>query len=213
MIPELIENIIHWLGGLLAYTTLAVLLYGLWRGTQRQAGLTTGRTGVWLHSPLFYIITSVLFLTLCYLGWIPLPWSITPAARFGMLVFGSFLYFPGLLLVSWARLALGKNYIASTGLGVQLFAGHELVTSGPFAILRHPMYTGLIIASLGSLLIYFTWTTLFFACLSPFITLRARREEAALAEEFGDQWHTYRKQVPAFIPRFTFLLKTRRIKL
>ena len=56
--------------------------------------------------------------------------------------------------VLWGRIALGKNYFVSTGFGVQLFADHQLVMKGPFAIVRHPMYVGLILASFGALLIY-----------------------------------------------------------
>jgi len=95
---------------------------------------------------------------------------------------------------------LGKNYFVSTNFGAQLFASHQLVTSGPFAIVRHPMYTGLMLAALGSLLIYPTWTTLLFAFFAPLISVRARREEAALVAEFGEQWHEYCLRVPAFFP-------------
>lgn len=195
-----IENVIRGLGGLLAYVTLGVILYGIWRGTQRQPGRTTGRTGVWLRSPLFYLITSALFFGVCFSGWKPLPLLIAPASRLWMLAVGSLLYFPGLLLVLWARLALGKNYFASTGLGVQLFADHQLVTGGPYAILRHPMYTGIILAAFGSLLLYTTWTTLLLACFAPLISVRARREESALAAEFGEQWQAYCQRVPMWIP-------------
>jgi protein-S-isoprenylcysteine O-methyltransferase Ste14 len=86
-------------------------------------------------------------------------------------------------------------------MGAQLFAGHELVTGGPFAIIRHPMYPGLILAALGSLLLYTTWTSLLYALFSPFILLRAYREEMTLAAEFGEQWQEYAKRVPAFVPR------------
>ena len=64
-----------------------------------------------------------------------------------------------------------------------------------------PLYSGLILAALGSLLISSTYTTLLFACFTPLITVRARREEAALAAEFGEKWQEYRQHVPAFIPR------------
>jgi len=202
-----VETVVRWLGGFLAYATLGVILYGLWRGTQRQPGRTTGRMGAWLRSPLFYLITSMLFFGLCFLGWKPLPLQVSPASRAWMLAIGSLLYFPGMLLVLWARLALGKNYFASTGLGVQLFADHQLVTGGPFAILRHPMYAGIILAAFGSLLLYATWTTLFLACFAPLIRVRAKREEAALAVEFGEQWQAYCKCVPMWIPRLSRRLK------
>lgn len=198
---KILETIIHWLGGLLAYSTLGILFYGIWRGAQRQAGLTTGRTGTWLRSPWFYLSSSALFFGICYFGWIPLPLRVTQPIHTGMLVAGSLLYFPGMWFALWGRLALGKNYFVSTGFGAQLFTGHQLVTSGPFAIVRHPMYTGIFLAALGSLLIYSTWTTLLFAFFAPLISVRARREEYALAIEFGEQWKEYCKRVPAFFPR------------
>ena len=118
-----------------------------------------------------------------------------------MLAFGSLSYFPGMAFALWGRLTLGKNYFVSTGFGAQLFKDHQLVTSGPFAIVRNPMYSGLILAAVGAFLIYTTWTTLIFACLFPFLSVRARREEFALSAEFGEQWKEYCKRVPAFFPR------------
>ncbi|MDP2990753.1 MAG: isoprenylcysteine carboxylmethyltransferase family protein [Kiritimatiellota bacterium] len=196
-----VETIIHWLGGLLALTTLGVLLYGIWRGTQRQAGRTTGRTGSWLRSPWFYLASSALFFGICYFGWIPLPWMVSPQIRAGMLALGALLYFPGMSFALLGRLTLGKNYFVSTGFGAQLFAGHQLVTRGPFAIVRHPIYSGIVLAAFGALLIYSTWTTLVFACFAPLISVRARHEEAALAAEFGERWQEYCRRVPAFFPR------------
>lgn len=198
---SLADSIVRWMGGLLAFTTLGVLLFGIWRGTQRQTGLTTGRAGLWLRSPWFYLAASALFFGISYFGWIPMPWPVSPAIRAWMLGLGCLLYFPGMSFALWGRLALGKNYFVSTAFGAQLFANHQLVTSGPFAIVRHPMYTGIILAALGSLLIYPTWTTLIFACFAPLISIRARREEAALAAEFGEEWQDYCKRVPAFFPR------------
>jgi hypothetical protein len=98
---EWIEPLVRWLGGLLAYTTLAVLLYGIWRGTQRKAGRTTGRTGAWLRSGWFYLITAALFFGVCFLGWKSLPLVVSASTRTWMMGFGSLLYF------------------ASTGLSVQ----------------------------------------------------------------------------------------------
>jgi protein-S-isoprenylcysteine O-methyltransferase Ste14 len=63
------------------------------------------------------------------------------------------------------------------------------------------MYLGLIAAALGSLMIYQTWTTLAYAVFAPFVLFRARREEIALALEFGEMWREYCRRVPAFFPR------------
>lgn len=196
----IIDTIIRWAGGLSAYITLGIVFYGLWRGTRRQAGRVTGHAGNWLRSPWFYLITSIIFFGISILGWIPLPWKVSPQTRLGMLILGSLFFFPGMSLVLWGRLALGKNYFVSTSMGAQLFAGQPLVTSGPFAILRHPMYAGLILAAFGSFFIYYTWTTLLFAIFAPTIAFRARREEVTLAAEFGEEWQEYCKRVPAFFP-------------
>lgn len=201
-----LESIIRWLGGLLAYMVLGSVLYGVWRGTRRKPGRTTGLTGGWLRSAWFYLASSALFFGIAYFGWIPLPWTVPTTARCWMLTLGSLLYFPGMIFILWGRLALGKNYFVSTGLGAQLFKEHQLITVGPYAIVRHPMYAGLILAALGSLLLYFTWTTLCFACFAPLILVRARREESVLAAEFGDEWTDYCRRVPALFPR---LLKGR----
>ena len=196
-----VEMVIRWLGGMLAYITLGVILYGIWRGTQRQAGRTDGQMGRYLRSPRFYLVTSMIFFGISWLGWFPLPWMAPMQVHAWGLLLGALMYFPGMGLALWGRLALGKNYFVSTGFGAQLFVNQQLVTRGPFMIVRHPMYAGLILAAFGSLLIYHTWTTLLFACFSPALLKRARREEATLAAEFGEQWQKYCQRVPAFLPR------------
>ena len=195
-----LETIIQWMAGLLAFSTLAILLYGIGRGTQRQAGRTSGSAAV-LRSPLFYLAVSFLFFGAAWLGWIPLPLRVAPPARSVMLIAGALLYIPGMALVLWGRFALGKNYFVSTGMGAQLFSDQQLVINGPYAFVRHPMYVGLALAAWGALLIYFTWTTVYFAVFAPMLFLRVRREEQALAAEFGEQWRAYCQRVPAFFPR------------
>ncbi len=201
MTIEMIETFLRWSGGLMAYTTLGVVLYGIWRGTRRPVGRMAGRAAGWLRSAAFYALTTALFLVISILCWKHLPLALAPESRGLVLFIGALFYFLGMTFVLWGRLALGKMYFVSTGFGAQLFAEHQLVTHGPFSIVRHPMYLGLIASALGSLLIYQTWTAALFVFLAPFTLLRARREEQALADEFGEQWQAYCRKVPALLPR------------
>jgi protein-S-isoprenylcysteine O-methyltransferase Ste14 len=64
------------------------------------------------------------------------------------------------------------------------------------------MYLGLQVAAIGGLLLYRTWTFVFITVNFLALAIRAKREEQALAMEFGDQWEAYVRCVPAWIPRF-----------
>lgn len=196
----LIEIVIRRLGGLIALVTLVIILTGIWRGARRPMGRAVGNNTDWLRSLGFYFLTTTLFLAFSIFFWRPLPLLLSPMARASTLPFGAILYLFGMAFVLWGHAALGMMYFVSTSGGVQLFADHKLVTTGPFAIVRHPMYLGLIIAALGGLLIYRTWTTVFFAIFSPAFLMRARREEQALSTEFGQAWQEYCQRVPVFIP-------------
>ncbi|RJP53237.1 MAG: isoprenylcysteine carboxylmethyltransferase family protein [Anaerolineaceae bacterium] len=198
-----VETFIRSLGGATAFSALVILFYGIWRGTRQKAGRVTGGAGRFLRSSSFYFLASVFFFGLSYLGWIRIPWQISPQVRVWMLIIGSLLFFPGMAFLLWARITLGKYYFVSTGLGAQLFADHQLVQAGPYAIVRHPMYVGLAFAAWGALLIYFTWTTIYFVLFAPTLAVRAYREEAALSAEFGEQWQEYCRRVPPFVPRLS----------
>jgi protein-S-isoprenylcysteine O-methyltransferase Ste14 len=196
------EALIQRLGGWFALVTLLIIFIGIWRGTQHPPGKTTGRSPAWLRSPWFYLVTSLIYFGVCILFWQPLPIHLTTLARIVALFMGTILYFPGMALTLWARLVLGRMYFVSIGTGVQLFTDHQLVTRGPFAIVRHPMYAGICVAALGGLFLYQTWTMILFALLPFGLARRARIEEQALAETFGEIWQDYRRRVPAFLPYF-----------
>lgn len=196
-----IETLVRGAGGLLALAVLGVIFYGIWRGAARPIGRQVGRFPTWLHSPVFFLLTSAAYFGVCIWLWRPLPLVLGPVARVTALVGGSLLYFLGLGGALWGRLALGQMYFVSTGLGAQLFADHRLVTHGPFAYVRHPMYAGLAAATLGGLLLYQTWTLVVMLLLPLGLLRRAWREEQALAAQFGQPWRDYCRRVPAFVPR------------
>jgi len=180
MFLGIIGTVLCWIGGLLAFTTLGGILFGIWRGIHRQAGRTSGPAASWLRSAAFYLIATALFIAVSVLLWKPLPIPLSPRMRGLALVAGALIYFPGLAFVLWGRLALGSMCFVSTSLGAQLYADHQLVTRGPFAIVRHPVYLGLIAAAVGSLLLYQTWTTVAFSVFAPSLILRARRGAGAI---------------------------------
>lgn len=95
---------------------------------------------------------------------------------------------------------LGEMFDASSGFRVRLRAGHRLITGGPYAFARHPMYQAVIIVGFGALLIYRTWAVAFFATNMFGLVIRARREEQPLAAEFPEEWEAYCYRVPAWLP-------------
>jgi len=194
------EQWVRWIGAVDTLVTLAVMLFGLARSLTRPRGRAVGSANQMLRLPT-YVIISIGYFGLWYLLWKPIPIALSPAVRIVALALGALLLFPGLGLVLWGRLVLGKMYNVSSALGAQLYADQQLITHGPYAIVRNPMYVGIIAATLGGLLIYRTWS-LVFALTFFGLVIRARREEQVLAAEFGQQWADYCQQVPGWIPRF-----------
>lgn len=110
---------------------------------------------------------------------------------------GAFLTAGGLLFAVWARLHLGRNWSGS----VTIKEGHELVTSGPYALVRHPIYTGLLLALLGSTLALGDWrAVLAFGLSAGALWHKMRVEERWMRQQFGDAYQAYAQRVPALIP-------------
>ena len=196
-----IENFIRGISGAVGLTTLVVALWqGLWRGSRRPPGRTLGNARI-LQTP-FLLSFTVFYIGLCIVLWRPVPFSISASLRVAALIVGALLYFPGLALYLWGARTLGPMFRTSSSLAVRLNAGQKLITSGPFAFVRHPMYLGLQAVAIGGLLIFWNWTFVFIAVNFLGLFIRARREEQALAAEFGQAWEVYAGQVPAWIPRF-----------
>lgn len=197
-----IEKWIGWVGVAAGLVTLAIALWqGVWRGLRHPAGRRTGQADKILRAPLLLIFGAI-WIGVCFVLWRPIPLKLAMSARLVALSLGTLLYFSGQALYLWGAKTLGGMYKPSSGLGVQLDIGHRLLTHGPFAHVRHPLYLGLQLAALGGLLVYRNWTFVFVLVNFLGLFIRARREEQALAAEFGEQWTEYSRQVSAWIPRF-----------
>jgi len=198
-----LETLELWLGRICAVTgfaTLGVALWSMFRHLSRPAGRESGAARSLLRRPVL-LDETFLCLALGVVQWRPLPIALSQPARLGAFMLGALLYFPGLGLYLWGLRTLGEMFGVSSGFGVRLHAGHRLITHGPFAIVRHPMYLAVIIVALGGLLIYRTWTMALFASIMFGLVFRARREEQALAVEFGEEWRAYARRVSAWLPR------------
>lgn len=202
MILDLAERWLSGLGVVVGLATLAIALWrGVWQGLRRPPGRTTGAAARVLRVPL-QLLFGALWISLCFILWRPLPVTLTIPVRILALALGAVLYFLGVALYLWGVRTLGEMYRTSSGLGVRLDVEHRLITHGPFGWVRHPLYLGLQVAAIGGLLLYRTWTFVFVAANFLALVIRARREEEALAMEFGEQWEEYVRRVPAWIPRF-----------
>jgi len=104
----------------------------------------------------------------------------------------------GFALTWWARIHLGKFWSAA----VTLKAGHTLVRSGPYAMTRHPIYTGVLLAIAGSALARDSLAALVgVAMITAGLVLKLRQEEDFLSARFGAAYDAYKAHVPALIPR------------
>jgi len=103
----------------------------------------------------------------------------------------------GLAFTVWARIVLGRNW---SGI-VTVKQDHELVTTGPYRWVRHPIYTGLLFAFAGSAIARGEWR----GVLAVVIVLagfwrKLKLEERWMIETFGDAYLRYREKVRALIP-------------
>jgi protein-S-isoprenylcysteine O-methyltransferase Ste14 len=102
-------------------------------------------------------------------------------------------------LIWWIEASLGLNF--QTTLHVR--EGHSLVTHGPYAYVRHPMYTGLLLFTIAWLLASANWLVGLPGLLGlPAILInRVSREEAVMIELFGDEYRAYMQRTGRFLPR------------
>ena len=174
-----------------------------WRGSPtgssppRDVKTTRRREGVatFLLNRVFVVIGALLLVV----PHLPLHWLnerfIPPAMA---------AYFLGLVMVAaglgfavWARVYLGRNWSGT----VTVKQDHELIRSGPYRLVRHPIYTGLLLAILGTAVGFSEWRgllafALFTGSLSAQTASRRTLHERKLPKEYA----RYRAEVPALIP-------------
>jgi protein-S-isoprenylcysteine O-methyltransferase Ste14 len=129
------------------------------------------------------------------LGWLEAP--VVQRAAW-MAPTGAALTAAGLIFAVWARLVLGGNWSGT----VTVKRDHELIRTGPYALARHPIYTGMLTGLVGTALAIDAWrAVLAFAIVTLSFLRKLRTEEAFMRAEFGASYDAYRAEVPALVPR------------
>lgn len=119
------------------------------------------------------------------------PWSM---ALYGA---GVAVLAAGLAFSVWARLHLGRNWSGT----VTVKRDHELVQSGPYAWVRHPIYTGLLGGFVGTAMLLDQWRgVVALAIMLAAIWRKLRLEERFMLDTFGADYAAYRSRVRALIP-------------
>ena len=115
----------------------------------------------------------------------------------GVSIAGLAIALAGCLFAAWARLILGANWSGR----VTLKQSHELITTGPYSLARHPIYTGLVVGAVGTALAIGEWKCIIGLPLIvlAFIT-KIRQEESLMMQAFPEGYPAYRKRVKALIP-------------
>ncbi len=122
--------------------------------------------------------------------------DVPPIAR--LMWLGAALTLAGLLFAIWARLYLGQNW---SGM-VTVKHDHELIRTGPYRLVRHPIYSGILLALLGTIFCRRNlWGFLGVALVWLGLWLKSRMEERLMVETFGAQYDEYRRTTGALLPR------------
>ncbi len=142
-----------------------------------------------------YLIAIILLATTR----IPLPWLYREVWPVGLWPFwvGAAVTVAGLLFAIWAREHLGRNWSRS----VTIKEGHELIDTGPYATVRHPIYTGVLMGFLG-MAIAISQVRGFISFVLMFVALwlKLRMEEEWMRSQFGDTYAAYARRTAALLP-------------
>ncbi len=102
----------------------------------------------------------------------------------------------GIGLAVYARVYLGRNW----GMPMSRKEEPELVTGGPYAFVRHPIYSGIMLAMLGSAIGETPFFAVMLALFAPYFIYSARREEELMCEQFPAQYPEYMRRTKMIVP-------------
>ncbi len=102
----------------------------------------------------------------------------------------------GIAVAIWARLYIGRNWSPRPAIKEE----HELVTGGPYAFVRHPIYSGIVLAALGTALTGTIFGAILFMFAAVLFVTRIGKEERIMLELFPGAYPSYQSQTKRLIP-------------
>jgi protein-S-isoprenylcysteine O-methyltransferase Ste14 len=177
----------------LAWTALGLLWLGAAFSARRPVRLEPANTRIG-HMVTFAAAFALLFWRAVRIP--PLNLQILPP-NWPAEAAGFVLTIAGITVATWARFYLGGNWSSV----VAIKEGHTLVRSGPYRLVRHPIYAGLLLAMLGTAIVEAEMGA-FLGVVIAFAgwLAKARLEDSFLLEQFGDVFLEYRRRAKAIIP-------------
>ena len=172
----------------------AYWLFSAWRAEKS----VTHEASFWRVGRLAILAATFILLLSRWTGMGPLAWRVVPdwPLAHGL---GIALTAAGILLCVWARVHLGKFWSDK----IVLKADHQLIRSGPYSRLRHPIYSGMLLGIAGTTIALGELRgAVAFALLGTSYFIKAVQEERLLAAQFGEEFRTYRRQTGFVVPRW-----------
>ena len=148
-------------------------------------------------------LPSTMWLGVIVVGWLLLralpatEWTFPTVRTVWLRALGAVVLVGATAFTLWARVALGRMWSSAA----VIRDAHELRTTGPYAVTRHPIYTGMLGMLLGSVVVagLGRWICVFLLGV-VLVLIKARAEERLLAEAFGAEYAAYRTRTPQLVP-------------
>jgi protein-S-isoprenylcysteine O-methyltransferase Ste14 len=179
--------------------TLWLVLFAYWMVAAIGAKRNVGRRRAWKESG---IRLAIIVFLLYAMGKMPIVRQTLQSAQAYVVArplvgaAGVALCVLGIGLAIWARVHLGRNW----GMPMSAKENPELITTGPYRFVRHPIYTGILVAMLGSVLGESVFWALPLVLFGAFFVYSARREEALMIRQFPDQYPAYMQRSNMLLP-------------
>jgi protein-S-isoprenylcysteine O-methyltransferase Ste14 len=189
-----IAQSLHFSSAMLASIALICLFSIFWNRAAKSAAPTQSSESTW--SRQFHLIVLNLGVLLLILPVPELTRQILPASHL-LQALGLAIECAGIVFATWGRHHLGANWSGE----VRIATGHQLIRTGPYQFIRHPIYTGFLAMYLGAMLVSGQLHALIAMAIITLAYLRKLHlEEQILSQNFGPAWDDFRRHSWALLP-------------